>query len=55
MFFSKFFKDEPKDDPRVYSAYEALVKVAVKKKVTKDEMGAAIEEAIGYLGEVLSE
>jgi hypothetical protein len=38
--------------PLAYSAYETLLKVH-RRKLTKAEMAAAIEEAIGYLGQVL--
>lgn len=39
--------------PRAYSAYEALLEVHGKSKITKAQMAIAIEEAIGYLGQVL--
>ena len=39
---------------KVYSAYSALTAVVSKKKITKAELTAAMEEAIGYLGEVLA-
>jgi uncharacterized protein YpmB len=39
----------------VYNAYEALTETLHKKKVTKSEMGQAMEEAIGYLGAVLDD
>lgn len=39
---------------KVESAYMILVAAANKKKITKVELTAAMEEAIGYLGEVLA-
>lgn len=39
---------------KVESAYKILTTAANKKKVTKVELTAAMEEAIGYLGEVLA-
>lgn len=39
----------------VQNAYNALVPVFNKKKVTKNEILVALEEAIGYLGEALDD
>ena len=38
---------------KTQKAYLALTDVMAKKKATKADLTAAIEEAIGYLGEVL--
>ena len=38
-----------------YSAYKVLVDVMAQKKATKADLTAAIEEAIGHLGEILAE
>ena len=43
---------DPIDKAKAYDAYRVLVDVMAKKKVTKAELTAAIEEAIGYLGEI---
>ena len=39
----------------VYNAYDALVETTQKKKITKAELNAAIEEAIGWLGQALED
>jgi hypothetical protein len=38
---------------KIHSAYEALTKVMEDKEATEINLVDAIEEAIGYLGEVL--
>lgn len=40
-------------DKMTYKAYETLVALHGKKKVTKADLEAAIGEAVGYLGEAL--
>lgn len=44
---------KPEEYTKAEIAYNRLVAVLNCKKVTKDVMTAAIEEAVGYLGEVL--
>lgn len=46
---------EESDRGRIHRAYNALVAALHKKRPRKDEMAAAMEEAIGYLGEVLDD
>ena len=43
-----------KRDP-VHKAYAALLPILGKKKVTKNEILEALEEAVGHLGEALDE
>lgn len=44
--------DEAIDKEKVYAAYKVLADILSKKKATKSELIAAIEEAVGYLGEI---
>lgn len=67
IFAKLFAKAEPSDltltmydyeaerDAKIEAAYLALTEVMAKKKATKADLTAAIEEAIGYLGEVRDE
>lgn len=45
---------ETKHD-KIWSAYFILVHAAHDEKATKEDLGIAIEEAIGFLGEVLDD
>lgn len=45
----------PAEPDPVEQAYDILVKTINKKGVLKSELGIAIEEAIGYLGEALDD
>lgn len=49
----KHMSNDIKSD--ISSAYKALSEVASRKTVTKAQMQAAMEEAIGYLGHVLAD
>ena len=63
IFAKLFAKAEPVDTAAIefdaekrvkaQKAYLTLTEVMAKKKATKADLTAAIEEAIGYLGEVL--
>ena len=45
----------PEKHDKIQRAYRILTDVMGKKKVLKAELTAAIEEAVGYLGEVLDD
>lgn len=55
--FKKWTKDLPYPDSAVstdaYMAYHRLVNALHDKKATKADLGAAMEEAVGYLGHLL--
>ena len=49
----EYFEEEKMTKAKVYCAYEALIEVYKSAKSTRADFEMAIEEAIGYLGEVL--
>lgn len=55
--FKKWTKDLPEPDSAIftdaYMAYHRLINALHDKKSTKADLGAAMEEAIGYLGHLL--
>ena len=46
---------DPLCHSKVWTAYHRLVNTLHDKKATKADFGAAMEEAIGYLGEALDD
>lgn len=47
--------DRPDTHSKIWTAYHRLVNALHDENSTKDDLGIAMEEAIGYLGEVLDD
>ena len=60
-YYETFKKILPKNDVQtphydnVWIAYHGLINALNDKKATKQDLGIAMEEAVGYLGEALDE